>query len=641
MTRSVSSKPAIIKLIHFIIAVIIFAVPLFFTKQFVFSFTPEKTFLFFFLVETAFFAWLYLAFQRNEYAPKPHPVLITGAVFLAVYTLAGILGVNFETSFFSSISRMSGLLLLYHLAALVLILSSTVKDRATWHRFFSYSVLSAVLVSIVSYFGPNGFNLFSLAPHGGSTIGNSSYAGIYLVINIFLALFLARQAEESKKKKVFLGASLLILLSPMLVNLPGILSVTKDPLVLLGTARAATASLVIGLIIYVALSLEKKWIKIASSLAVLLVIGVMVLLPFRNSLVQKVLEEEGPGTRFLLWESAAQGIREKPLLGWGPENYRYSLYEYFIPELYSTEYGSGIEADTDKPHNAYLELAVTGGLLSLGTFLLLMFFVFRSFIRSRSVRENAAFVSSLSALLIYNAFFFDTLSSFLMVTLIVGYGVALGEDEEYTSLAYPRFHPGFGSLFALPLIASLWFFVYLPVRQQQMLQNSFTLPNDINYAELFESTPHGRQSMLTYLSLKNAEAVSQYLRNPNPEERKLFADNITSLRGATEPYAEGSSNYHFLESFVRLLLAEHVATENNDLLETARTYETGLFTLTSNNPEPYWLRAQRQVLAGETDGALKTLRKAEALWPEISATGEIIESVENYRETNSAPPFFL
>jgi len=234
-----NGKPPLIKTIHFLLISIVFAVPLFFTKQFVFGFTPEKTFLFYFLIEIAFAIWLYVALKQKEYLPPRHPLLIAGGIFLFIYTIAGVVGVSPEISFWSTMSRMSGLVLLYHVGMFAVVAASTLKDKESWRKIIISTVAAGTVVALISHAQRLKTEFFSLSSMGSSTIGNTSYAGLYLLIILFLNLLLF--LESTGKKKLLFGCTGLIIISSPLFFI--------SPFGILGLARAASISIWVGMLL--------------------------------------------------------------------------------------------------------------------------------------------------------------------------------------------------------------------------------------------------------------------------------------------------------------------------------------------------------------------------------------------------------
>ncbi len=66
-------------------------------------------------------------------------------------------------------------------------------------------------------------------------------------------------------------------------------------------------------------------------------------------------------SRVIQWRAAVDGIRDRPLLGVGPENYQIIWSRHYHPEMYSLVG----ESTWDRPHNAYLEAFATAGILGL------------------------------------------------------------------------------------------------------------------------------------------------------------------------------------------------------------------------------------------------------------------------------------
>ena len=64
-------------------------------------------------------------------------------------------------------------------------------------------------------------------------------------------------------------------------------------------------------------------------------------------------------TRLMAWQSAWQGIKERPFQGWGLGNYEIVFNKYYNPKF--LKYGF-TETVWDKPHNWLLEIGVTAGI---------------------------------------------------------------------------------------------------------------------------------------------------------------------------------------------------------------------------------------------------------------------------------------
>ena len=73
--------------------------------------------------------------------------------------------------------------------------------------------------------------------------------------------------------------------------------------------------------------------------------------------------------RLNAWEAGWQGFKERPLLGWGWDNFEKVVNKYYEPVKWRSRSG---EVFFSKPHNIIIEYAISGGLLLLLAFLSLI-----------------------------------------------------------------------------------------------------------------------------------------------------------------------------------------------------------------------------------------------------------------------------
>jgi len=653
-----NQKPFLIKIIHYLLIGIVFLTPLCVTNQFVFSPTPEKTFLFFTLVEIAAAFWLVVVFAKKEYFSLHHPIFIAGGLFLFVYTVAGVFGDSPESSFFSSISRMSGLILLYHVALFAVLLFTTVRDKETWHRILITAVSAGGIVAILEW-GHDLFDFSQLA--SGSTIGNSSYAGTYLLFVFFIAVILF--FHSSGKKRFFLGSVIILIGScPLFFSVAGVHSILSDPFGVLGIARAASGALIVGIIfsglLYASMvgkGAVRILSKIITSLFVLVVLWGMVSIHVPNSFTRQLLEEEGVGSRFVFWESAFSGILEHPFLGYGPENYSIPFYAYFESALYIDKYGSGLETNTDRPHNTYLGIAVTGGVLSLFAYLSIFGALVYSLLSAwrfglLPYADIAAFGGFVLACLIEKAFFFDTMTSYIMFVMVLGY-VAFHSQNEMPD-AYPRLPSSIsfrGAAIAIFVFCFMFFIcVYGPYKQQSLLiemtEHMTVMERTENYSRLFYTSVNGHLTTMEYLMTKMIVAVPEVLSTTTQKERDILLEDARNLHREVERYSADTTHYRLVFLLTRLSFLEYVLTQDGEekklILEQTSFYEKQLEHLSPNNPANYWISAQQALFAEDIGRAEDVLAEAIEKYPDIGTSAKFLESVRQYKEGDQSVPFF-
>ncbi len=186
--------------------------PLVVNTDFFFPFVAPKTVFFRIIVEIILAAYIFLVVVNRRWRPHVNILTIAVALYLAIFILASLTGVNFGKSFWSTNERMTGILTMLHLFTFFVILSSVFKERKEWERALRVSVVVGVILSLYILLGDQ------VSTRGGGTIGNTSFLAAYLLFDVFFAiiLFLAKRGLW----QIFAGISLLIM-APVLLNSTG------------------------------------------------------------------------------------------------------------------------------------------------------------------------------------------------------------------------------------------------------------------------------------------------------------------------------------------------------------------------------------------------------------------------------------
>lgn len=430
--------------------------PVIVSKQFYFPFVGLKSLYFMAVVEVVFFLWLVLIWKWKQYRPNlKNPVIIAILAFLAVSFLSAIFGVNFSVSFWSKFERMGGVLMFGHLAALAIVASSVLKGR-DWNRLFGASVIVALFVAIEALFDQ------SAAAGGGGYLGNDSFWGAYILFNIFFAfyLFFSKEWSNSKNLRIFAAASFCMLVMCLFiegaafwVNL-GIFHLNQAGSYLIpshgffrdmisGGARAVKISLILGLsligVLWLATQKNLK-AKIAgrTALAALFFGGLLVIILSTlpgNPVYQAMKDRFGEGTihgRTVIWDIAWKGFLERPLLGWGPDNFDLAFTKYYNPCLGTDKCAGAIWYD--RAHSIIFDTLVMTGLLGLISYLAVLASVL--WVLWKKYRERVidfapvgVFTAALVAYFLQDLTVFDTVDSYLMFFLILGFVASLPTSD--------------------------------------------------------------------------------------------------------------------------------------------------------------------------------------------------------------------
>lgn len=392
-------------------------VPFLVSSSLFFPFITTKAFAFRVIVEVIFAAWVLLVLIDPESRPKKSPVIYALAAFLVVVGIADVLGASPVKSFWSNYERMEGFVGLLHLGALFLVIGSVFKEK-DWSRWWNTSLFASglmVLYSLAQLSGAVTINQGGVRVDG--TFGNASYLAVYMLVHAFISvLFLWREGRNTTKRYVY-G---LLLLGQLFI--------------LYHTAtRGAILGFLGGLLLAALLNIRNKENAVVRKASVGVLIALAVIVsgfafgretsfvresPVLSRFSTISTEELKSGGRSFVWPMAVKGIMEKPILGWGQENFSSIFQKYYRPEMYH------LEPWFDRAHNIFLDWAVSGGLLGLALYLSLYGVALNLIWRSDknfSHTERSILTALIAAYFFHNFFVFDHLMSYVLFFAILAY----------------------------------------------------------------------------------------------------------------------------------------------------------------------------------------------------------------------------
>ncbi|MEK7195159.1 MAG: O-antigen ligase family protein, partial [Patescibacteria group bacterium] len=138
------------------------------------------------------------------------------------------------------------------------------------------------------------------------------------------------------------------------------------------------------------------------------------------------LSDKGLQPRLIAIRAAWKGFLDKPLSGWGWENFNIVFNKYYDPRALELSYQ---ETRFDKPHNFIMEDLVSGGAFLLLARLTLMVLLVFAAGRLKNRLALQFTVSAVAAYFVRSVFIFDTLGPALMFYLLLGF-----IDGKYTEV---------------------------------------------------------------------------------------------------------------------------------------------------------------------------------------------------------------
>ncbi len=354
-----------------------------------------------------------VAFQNPEYVPRKTPLNLALLVLGIVTLLTAICGHDFQSSFWSGLERMEGFVGLFHALIFFFVLSNSLKKTPQWHILFLTSCGVACVCVGVGIFKE--FELIKGGERLFSSLGNPTYLGLYLILHLFLVGFILVNASAKIRNLCFFIIPILLI---------G---------VILTQSRSAFLGLFIGgfvVIIFTVFS-KKGSNKIRWGFGGLLVaFGLIITLlwsaknsefveksVFLSRFVKVASSKTTGVSRLNNWKIAYEGFKEKPILGWGQENYQYVFAKHFLPQMYDDA------PWYDRSHNFLLDWLVSGGILGLISLLVpfgvMLWFTTRS--NKFTNIQKGLFVGLIVAYFTNNFFGFDSLMGTITVFIVLAY----------------------------------------------------------------------------------------------------------------------------------------------------------------------------------------------------------------------------
>lgn len=435
-------------------------VPLIVTSSMFFPFITGKNFAFRIIVEVIFGAWLALALIAPAYRPRRSLILGALALFVAVIGIADLQGVYPFKSFWSNYERMDGWVTIAHVLAYTVVAASVITTEKLWRVLFKTSLAVSVwmalsgLAQITGLVAIGGGGAAGLSARVDATFGNPIYLAVYMLFHVFLAAMLWVQTWEARRPGTRLAPSLVYGTVIVLDTLALFLTGTR------GTMIGLIGGVFVSLLLVAFLSRRNMLVRraaVASLGGIILLVGAfwsvrdaawVHKVGFLSRLATISTEDNTVKARFLNWGMAWEGVKERPILGWGQENYAIVFDKYYDPRMYAQEQWF------DRVHNIVFDWLVAGGFLGLisyiGIFAAALWSLWRG--SGFSPVERSILTGLLAGYTAHNFFVFDNVTSYILFGTVLAYIVWRTVEARRTPvLSDARIVPGA----AAPWVAAL------------------------------------------------------------------------------------------------------------------------------------------------------------------------------------------
>jgi O-antigen ligase len=546
---------------------VILALPLFTFSPWMYPADFPKTIIFRSILSILGFLLLYQNLKNNPNSPilyqgfaglrKTSNVVWALAGLLFIFSLSSLFSIDPYFSFWGSPWRGGGFVTFAFYFVFAILTFVILKDRE-WQKVWDFSIFIGILVSLVAicqYYSLFSKLLVPMTSRPSSTLGNPILLAIYLLLLFFITISFFLN-EKMHQKKIYYGISILIFAFTIFIT---------------GT-RAVWAGIVIGLLYFLLFyptshsegskKLQfKTFLNLSRIIAGLFILAVVLIVTYINIFPNspKTLQENRflqtlesrlsiknalNDERFLGWQVAIKSLKDKPVLGWGPENFAVGFDKNYDPKIISSFWW-------DKAHNIILDTGVQTGILGIIVYLLLFTVLFYQLQKVKYADKNAkqnadntlmshGMQATLIGYLVANFFSFDSFSTYLIFFLLIAYTLHLTNKENNSasqSASTQRLNQrGFSAekiVIGLALIFII-FFIY------QYNLKPFFINAEINKAKNFVNQKNCTQGLNTIeKAITKHSFLDSYIRMEYVELTKICSgfypeNNLTYINRGQE-----------------------------------------------------------------------------------------------------------
>lgn len=621
--NALDQTPGSVRLVRWSLYILLFA-PLVFWPGFYYFLSSSKLFFILSLSQVILAGLMLSWLLYKGWLPRHSWILWSVCVYTFVVVVASIFGVNSLLSFWGSPVRTLNTIAFLHIVVVFFGMVSVLRSKRDWHRLFFVSTMVAVVESCIffyTFFVRESASWYALT-HGGSTLGNSSFLGTYLIFHIFLAGLLALSSDKRRAK--WWMAIVTFFLAMTLFQTE---------------AQAAILAFIGGAVFFLGLVLtfQKQRHQVIKRVLGILILVVLFIgatyvlgsLFIQQSPARQFLVERSSETRFILWEMAWEGFKDRPLLGWGPENFSGIFQTYYNPCLGSTACGG--EIWFDRAHNKLFDLLAETGIFGffayLSIILAALWGIRRAVLSKRlNVPQASLLLALLATNLVQSLTVFDTLISYLSWFAVLGYIHTLsGSPEERAIVRSLNSNPRMRqrvSWLIIPAVFVLFYFVtFLPARssiETKAVFDATTYPEHVAHYKIASTvSPYGVDLRRSALAAQTATIILDLA----PDDQTKFSSFLLEELSLAEQGLLDSINHSpdFLRGYLDLVFIYDVWGRSFDSKKNIAAFEMSQQAIERfpRNPLPYWSQVSLLLEKDDTKQALVVAEKALSLGPDV------------------------
>jgi len=433
--------------IYWGVVILVISLPLAFNPKFLDAFALPKVTLLRIITLIMLTSWIVKTAENGKFTWRKSPLNLPVLIFIFVTFIATVFSTNPYFSFFGQyMYHMEGLWATINYGVLYLLVIANLDVFEVRNIILAFITASGAtcVYGLLQHFGMELVNWqISSKERIWSTMGNPNFLAGFLIMAIPLTIAILLERRRQNENRLSLNTGLLVaLLCLQLICLNFTYS------------RASWVGLFSGLAILAVLWRRQlgKMKKIFKLTILVLFLAISFIFLFKAIEMRRLalrnlepletrgfisktaerllsiidLNETDAASRISGWKSALCMVKERPLLGMGPDTLTINFRRYELPG-FSRLAGIAL-ANPAYAHNEVLQVAATLGIAGLLSYLWLLLNYFRMVTKFPDLRKDpivAGMTASVGAVLVNNLFSFHTVTTATLFWLFLGFTTIL------------------------------------------------------------------------------------------------------------------------------------------------------------------------------------------------------------------------
>ena len=582
-----------------------------------------KTIIFRSIISILLFLYISQSLIKEKITIKTSAVLWFVLGLLTISTLSTVFSQDIMFSLWGNPYR-SGGLINFAFYIIFAVLAFLVLKKSDWPKMINFSIFVGIFVSLIAIFQQYALFTKFFVPalnQPWSTIGGSTFLASYLLILTFITLSLTIKSIKNLDRKWFFYLPSLLLFIFIII---------------LTISRAGYLGLLIGGLYFILFWPKNRKLKSIVISLIILFILLIAFVPHKsfNEIKNRLsIENFLNDPRASAWKISIKAIAEKPLLGYGPENFSIAFDKHYDPSLPNMMAipGSSVPVSWyDRAHNILLESATTSGILAPIIYLGLFISLFLGLQRIKKKYSKKAIIyhgiqASLVAYFTANLFGFDVFSTYLLFFLFVGLSMSLIVQDKKSKII--NLKTGF---FKYPIIAFLfigvvsfiWFYNIVPFQINAEINKASQIVNRSSESAIvkMETILLSDTFLNEYVQASYLDIINIYILREPIKMILLAPKGIELLTEATELRPNYTRYWLLLGTYYNLMLENYQTIYPEDVgfwIEEANNAFSKASELSPKRQEIYLRQARTNIFIDNFEMANKKIEDCIALNPKF------------------------